>query len=120
MDYFYVGNGHKNKGLIDIFAKTKIKTSGKTALLVQAHEFFSQSKIIDESKAELSSMLGTELDLVLVGNLAPGVVLNVGYSTMFYSSSLQYLKNVANAKAASWGWAMISFKPTLFTNKTEN
>jgi hypothetical protein len=120
MDYFYVGNGHKNKGLIDLFAKTKIKTSSKTALQIHAHEFFSQAKIINEANEDLSSVLGTELDLVFVGNLTQGVTLNVGYSTFMSTKSLEAVKGMSNAKAASWGWAMIAFKPTLFTNKTDN
>jgi hypothetical protein len=120
MDYFYVGNGHKNKGLIDFFLKTKFKTGEKSAFNAHLHQFFSQSTITTESSEDLSSSLGTEIDLVYVLNLAPGVVLNVGYSTLFQTESLEYLKNVANPKSASWAWAMIGFKPTLFTTKKEN
>ena len=120
MDYFYVGNGHQNKGLIDLFAKTKIKTSSKTSLQLHAHEFLSQTTILNEVNEDLSSVLGTELDLVFVGNLAPGVMLNVGYSALMYTQSLESIKSISNAKAASsWGWAMIAFKPTLFTNQAE-
>jgi hypothetical protein len=36
---------------------------------------------------------------------------------MFYTESMEYLKGVTNGKPASWAWAMISFKPTLFTTK---
>lgn len=120
MDYFYVGNGHKNKGLVDFFLKTKFKTGEKSSLNAHAHQFFSQSSITTESSEDLSSSLGTEIDLVYVLNIAPGVVFNLGYSTLFQTESLEYLKNVANPKSASWAWAMIGFKPTLFTTKKEN
>ncbi|HPM31253.1 MAG TPA: alginate export family protein [Chryseolinea sp.] len=120
MDYFYVGSGHKNKGLVDFFAKAKIKTSAKSSLLIQAHEFLSQTKIETETSEDMSSTLGTEFDFVYVLNIAPSVVLNVGYSTMFYTESLEFLKDTPDPKAASWAWVMISFKPTLFTTKTEN
>jgi hypothetical protein len=39
---------------------------------------------------------------------------------MFNTSSLEYLKDTPDAKGASWAWMMISFKPTLFTTKSEN
>lgn len=117
MDYFYVGNAHANKGLIDIFAKAKFKTGAKSVVLAQAHEFLAQSEIISESE-EQSSTLGTELDLVYVLKIAPEVTLNVGYSQLFYTESLEIIKSVTDPKNASWGWAMITFKPTLFTTKT--
>lgn len=120
MDHFYVGNPHKNKGLVDLFAKAKFKTGSKSSLLVHGHQFFAQSEIITESSVDLSSTLGTEVDLVYVLNVAPGVVLNAGYSAMIHTESLEFAKGVPDAKTPSWGWAMISFKPTLFTTKTEN
>lgn len=120
MDYFYVGNAHKNKGLIDIFAKAKFKTGAKSSLLAHVHQFLTESKITTESNEDLSSTLGTELDLVYIQNIAPGVVLNVGYSRMFHTESLEFVKDVPDPKSASWAWVMIGFKPTLFTTKTEN
>lgn len=117
MDYFYVGNAHKNKGLIDAYVKGKFKTGEKSSLLVFVHEFMSESSIVTESSENLSPTLGTEVDLVYALNVAPGVGFNMGYSQMFYTDSMKYLKGVTNGKPASWAWAMISFKPTLFTTK---
>jgi choline-glycine betaine transporter len=67
----------------------------------------------------MSGALGTEVDLVYARNVAPGVVLNVGYSTMLSTSSLEYLKDTPDSKTASWAWVMLGFKPTLFTSKSE-
>ncbi len=118
MDYFYVGNAHQNKGLIDGFVKSKFKTGAKSSLLAHVHEFLSQSKIMNGDNTEMSARLGTEIDLVYVLNIAPGVILNAGYSHMFYTNSLESIKGVLDPKrSASWAWAMISFKPTLFTTK---
>jgi len=115
-----VGNAHKNKGLIDAFVKAKFKTGAKSSLLLHGHEFFAESPIVTNDNTEMSATLGTEVDLVYVATLAPGVVLNVGYSQMFQTKSLEFIKDVNNAKgSASWAWAMISFKPTLFTTRTE-
>jgi hypothetical protein len=119
MDYFYVGNGHKNKGLVDVFVKTRIKTGERSNVLAHLHQFFSQSTIVTEASDEMSSSLGTEIDLVYNFNITQGVVLNAGYSAMFFSNSLEYLKDSVDPKAASWAWLMIGFKPTLFTSKSE-
>ena len=121
MDYFYVGNPHQNKGLIDGFVKAKFKTGNKSSLLAHVHEFLAQSKIMNGDNTKMSSTLGTEVDLVYVLNIAPGVVLNAGYSHMFHTKSLETIKGVSDPKSsASWAWAMISFKPTLFTTKSES
>lgn len=119
MDYFYVGNSHQNKGLINAFAKSQFKTGASSSLLAHVHAFFSQSKIMNGDNTEMSSTLGTEVDLVYVLNAAPGVVLNLGYSQMFFTRSLESIKGVSDPRAcAAWAWAMISFKPILFTTKT--
>jgi len=120
MDYFYVGNGHKNKGLVDIYGKTKLKTGDKAALIVNLHEFISGTSVgVDESGSDYSSTLGTELDLVYNVNLAPSVNFKLGYSQMFYTESTEFLKNsVDPAKYAAWGWAMLTINPTLFTTKS--
>lgn len=119
MDYFYVGNAHMGKGIANAYAKAKFKTGEKSALHAHLHEFFSAAEIgPSESGSELSSTLGTELDLVYNLQVAPGVVLFVGYSQMFYTESLEHIKSSTDpSKNASWGWAMISFKPALFTTK---
>jgi hypothetical protein len=119
MDYFYVGNGHKNKGLVDVFVKTRIKTGERSNVLAHLHQFFSQSAIVTETSDEISSSLGTELDLVYNFNITQGVVLNAGYSAMFFTNSLEYLKDSVDPRAASWAWIMIGFKPTLFTTKSD-
>ena len=119
MDYFYVGNAHQNKGLINGFVKSKFKTGAKSSMLAHVHEFLSESRITNGENREMSSRLGTEVDLVYVLNAAPGVVLNVGYSQMFFTKSLESIKGVSDPRSnAAWAWAMISFKPILFTTKT--
>ncbi len=120
MDYFYVGNGHMNKGLIDIYAKAKFKTGEKSALLAHLHQFATASEIgVDGTGSKYSSSLGTELDLVYNVNLAKDVNLKLGYSQMFFSDSMEIVKASTDpSKNASWGWAMFTFKPTLFTTKS--
>lgn len=119
MDYFYVGNAHAGKGLADVFAQAKFKTSDHGALLTHVHEFLAATEIVSESAKTMSSTLGTEIDLVYAATLAPQVTLNVGYSQLFYTESLEIIKGVSNPKPAAWAWVMLTLKPTLFTTKSE-
>lgn len=119
MDYFYVGNGHQNKGLINGFIKSKFKTGIRSSFLAHVHQFIAESRIVNGDNSRLSSALGTEADLVYALNLTPGVVLHTGYSHLFFTDSLASIKTIEHPKnSAAWGWAMISFKSALFTTKT--
>lgn len=107
MDYFYVGNGHGNVGLINPYVKAKFKTGDKSLLLAHAHGFLSQQDIGD-------NYLGSELDLVYVNKLSQGVVLKVGMSGLIASDSMKGLKGVPTDTASSfntWSWVQIIFKP---------
>jgi len=117
MDYFYVGNAHANKGLVDINLKTKFKTGKKTALLIHVHQFFSHAKIPggETQSEDFSSNLGTEVDLVFNAILGENVKLVAGYSQMFQTGSLDQIKGKSDPKGIqNWAWAMLVLKPTLF------
>ncbi|WP_157638287.1 alginate export family protein [Flexithrix dorotheae] len=119
MDYFYVGNPHMNKGLVNPYLKTNFKLGGKSNLIAHIHYFQSAVGITNtETGEDLSKTLGQEIDLVYNLNLGKEVNLKVGYSQMFASESMEYVKSVANAKGSNnWAWVMLTIKPTLFTSK---
>ena len=81
MDYFYVGNGHSSKGLVDLNVKTNFKLGEKSNLLARAHYFMSPTDLLDpaDPTQTLSCALGTEIDLVLNSKLYKAVNLKVGY-----------------------------------------
>ncbi len=115
MDYFYVGNPHGNKGLQDIFIKTNFKTGEKSNLVVHLHEFISSAQILDGDSNELSSTLGTEIDLVYNLKVAKDVNFKLGYSQLFATDSMEALKGGDKSQLTNWAWAMLTIKPTLFT-----
>jgi hypothetical protein len=117
MDYFYVGNGHGNTGLIDLNLKAKVKTSEKTSLLIQGHQFLAQAKIPggETQGNDFSKNLGTEIDLVFNADLAPNIKMIVGYSQMLHTDSMNAIKGKSDTRGfQNWAWAMLVFKPTLF------
>ncbi|MDZ7608894.1 MAG: hypothetical protein U5K79_25715 [Cyclobacteriaceae bacterium] len=66
--------------------------------------------------ARTGSALGTEIDLVYTVTLGKDVKFNLGYSQMFATETLEAIKNAGNASSFNnWAWAMIAFKPQLFT-----
>ncbi len=123
MDYFYVGNGHSSKGLVDIFLKANFKLGEKSNLISHIHYFASPANIDDPANpgTNLSGSLGTEIDVVYVATLHKAVKLNIGYSQMFASDSMIEVKGGSGDTSVmnNWIWAMITFKPTLFKSKEE-
>lgn len=108
MDYFYVGNGHGNVGLINPYLKVKLKTGEKSTLMADVHGFMSAVELAS------GSYLGTELDLVFVSKLADGVTFKIGQSVLGATESMMGLKAVPVASGKSlntWSWAQIIFTP---------
>lgn len=128
MDYFYVGNPHgqvsgASSGLIDIHIKTKFKTGQKSSLAANLHYFASPVKIYKTFNTDgetYGSSLGTEVDLVYTVVLTKDVKFNLGYSQMFATETMEAVKNGGDKSATqNWAWAMIAFKPQLFTTAKE-
>lgn len=117
MDYFYVGNPHGNAGLIDVFFKAAFPFSKKVKALAHVHSFYSPTKVFDIAGEELSSGLGTEVDLVLNLNLSSSANLKMGYSQMFATSTMEAIKGGSKDEINNWAWLMLTFKPTLFKSK---
>ncbi|MGS2738152.1 alginate export family protein [Sinomicrobium sp. M5D2P17] len=109
MDYFYVGNHADNVGLNDIYAKYLFKFPGST-LLLKGHYFTSNA---DLSLGE-SHYLGTEFDLVFGKEIVKNVFLNVGYSHMFPSDSMQTVKGgISPDNTNNWAWVQLKITPKL-------
>ncbi|WP_109615843.1 alginate export family protein [Sediminitomix flava] len=118
MDYFYVGNAHGNVGLQDIYVKTKFKLGEKAgALIVHGHQFLGASEFTDTEGAVADASLGTEFDLVYARKLSKDVTLNVGYSQLFATESMEILKGGDSSQTQNWAWVMLTFKPQIFASK---
>ena len=122
MDYFYVGNGHGQKGnvtgLVDLYLKANFKLGTRSSLLAHLHHFESPVAVfkLTDMKQELGSRLGEELDLVFNQNVSPEFNFKLGYSHLLASSSLDALKGRNGQMNNQWAWAMLTFKPVLFKN----
>jgi hypothetical protein len=129
MDYFYVGNFHgqagggRTSGLIDIHFKTNFKLNQKSGLVANLHYFVSPVKIYEgpgTGGPTLNSALGTEIDLVYTLAIAKDIKMNIGYSQMFGTETMEAVKGGGDKSAFNnWAWAMIAFKPQFFTSAKE-
>ena len=126
MDYFYVGNYHgqvgrgMSSGLIDVQLKTNFKLGEKSNLAADVHYFASPANIYENrnpSENTYGSSLGTEIDLVYTLALTKDVKFNLGYSQMFATETMEAIKGGGDKSLMqNWAWAMIAFKPQLFTS----
>lgn len=124
MDYFYVGNPAaqmgKETGVFNPYLKFKFGLSPKTSLLAHVHEFLSPVKLYQNPELQegnVTSALGTEIDLVLNVNVSQEVNLKLGYSQLFATESMALIKGGNPDNLQNWAWAMFTFQPTLFRSK---
>lgn len=109
MDYFFVGNHFNTYGLNDYYIKTTTKFNPKSSLLVNLHAFTSNGKLINN----LSSYLGSEVDLVFTNKFNKMFMMNLGHSFMFGSRSMEVLKSVNTPKnLQTWSWIQLNFVPS--------
>ncbi|MBP1225237.1 alginate export family protein [Flavobacterium sp. 1355] len=116
MDYFYVGNHLNNVGLEDAFLKFNY-TVNKWQFSLSPHVFLAPSKVVTTLNEELDSYLGTEVDFMATFNFKKDIVLTGGYSQMFGSETLEFIKSGDASHTNNWAWLMISVNPRIFSWK---
>lgn len=114
MDYFYVGNHQNSVGLLDIYGRL-IYSKDKFNFTASPHFFSSTAEMIDAS-GSADKYLGTEVDLAAGYKFNKAVSMNIGYSQMFGTDSLEILKGGDSSRVQNWAWVMVNFNPTIFTS----
>ncbi|GGG99051.1 hypothetical protein GCM10011416_16620 [Polaribacter pacificus] len=112
MDYFYVGNHSNSVGLLDLYASISYQKNKFSAKIVP--HFFSAAEDMYNGNFILSRNLGTEIDTSVGYKFSNDIAFSGGYSKMFGSKSLEFLKGGDHKENNSWLWFMVVFKPTLF------
>ena len=107
MDYFYVGSNVGGLGLQDIYASFKYKKD-KFSANATLHIFSTNGSLMD---VDLSKSLGSELDFTFGYKFNKYVNLSAGYSQMFSTESLRFIKGGASGESNNWVWMMFTFKP---------
>lgn len=116
MDYFYVGNHLNSVGLQDAYLKLNYNIK-KWQFALIPHVFTAPNKVINAANEELDSYLGTEVDFTAGFNFKKDITLTGGYSQMFGSKTLEFLKAGDAGHTNNWAWLMISVNPRIFSWK---
>jgi hypothetical protein len=116
MDYFYVGGGHLNNvGLQDAFLKLNYNVN-KWQFALIPHVFLSAADVITPVE-KLDLYLGTEIDATFGYNFKKDIMVSGGYSQMFGSKTLEFLKAGDAGHTNNWAWMMVSVNPRIFSWK---
>lgn len=111
MDYFYVGNHMNNVGLNDLYFKWACSRFKNVQWNLHIHYFGANAKLPND----LKSYLGTEADFDLTYTVNPMTKITFGYSHMFASESLEFLKQNGSYKATNhWAYLMVAITPKFF------
>ncbi len=119
MDYFYVGNHINNVGLIDINTPI-IYTKNKFSAMLIPHFFSAQGTILNNDNSVADAYLGTEIDFTIGYKVYKNINLNLGYSQMFATESMEIIKGGSKDETNNWAWVMVTFKPTFFNKSFKN
>jgi hypothetical protein len=115
MDYFYVGGRHLNSvGLIDGFFKVKYNFNPKYWINVNTHYFMAAADVLDPTEIDptaADSFLGIEVDFTLGMVLNPSFSIQAGYSQMFASETMEYLRGGDRNAINNWGYVMLVYRP---------
>jgi hypothetical protein len=118
MDYFYVGTGSPAQGLQNAFFKTKY-TAKTYSIACDVHQFALANKL---SNTSLDKNLGTELDLVANYILNTYTIIELGYSTMAATKTLEYVKRgtVGLAdRSPQWAYLSINIRPDFLAERSK-
>ncbi|WP_417942455.1 alginate export family protein [Flavobacterium sp. RS13.1] len=120
MDYFYTANGFGKQGLLNYFFKIKYNAKDNLTFALDVHGFEAANTLSNGAGGELSSYLGTELDLTVKYNLTKMINIEGGYSIMKATNSMASaaVKNVANADLTpQFAYIMLNIKPNFLAKK---
>lgn len=123
MDFFYVGTGSPVGGLKNAFFKTKYVANPNLFLTADFHNFALAAPVkngLDVNSGKLPSQLGTEIDVLLNYNLNKFVNVELGYSHLQATNSLEYTKVGTMDKtrhSANWAYLMLNIRPDFFYTK---
>lgn len=116
MDYFYAGNHTNSVGLNDFYIKGLV-SGPKVFYGIALHYFVAAADVMDDSATSplevASAKLGTEIDFTINYNISNGISIQGGYSQMFATKSLEYIKNVVDEsnQANNWTYLMVMVRP---------
>ncbi|MCC6600237.1 MAG: alginate export family protein [Crocinitomicaceae bacterium] len=117
MDYFTrFPSDVKGAGLINPYMFIFYDFTPSVTLRSDFHLFFLQNKYFVNSKV-IDPYLGFENDIKFNFRVSKEVMLEIGYSWMAATRSMEYIRGGDSALFPQWAYVMFSVNPTLFSTK---
>jgi hypothetical protein len=117
LDYFTNIPVHtKGAGLINPFFKVDFQLNKKIILKADYHYFALQNNLIDNNNQTIDKYLASEIDLSVQFKISNYADFQIGYSTMFATESMEFIKDGSHKEPIHWGWVMLTVKPVFFTS----
>ena len=110
MDYFYASTfANGAPGLSDTQVGVAYKVTNPLKLALNYHYFATGVKL-----EGLNRTLGSEIDFQLDWKIQKDISISAGYSTMFGSSTMDYVKGGNHKSYQDWGWISLNVNPQMF------
>ena len=103
----------KNGGLIDPYFYVDYKLNEKIGFSSNFHYFASAQNLV-KSGESLNKTLGFEHDILFNYNPHKIIGLEIGYSYLLPTESLEYIKNTTTNKFNQWAYVQLTIKPEFF------
>jgi hypothetical protein len=121
LDYFTNIPEHtRGAGLVNPFVNFSYKLNETTILKADYHFFSTYGNLLDESYEVINKYLGSEIDFGVQLTFSKTMDLQFGYSTMFATKSMEFLKGGSHKEPIHWGWVMLTVKPVFFTSEAQS
>jgi hypothetical protein len=112
MDYFInIPTDTKSRGLINPYLRLGYATSKTTNLQLDCHHFLLANEDYTRP-TKISKNLGNELDLTIEYKASTIMNLQIGYSMMFATSNMEYLKGGNSSNYNGWAFIMLKLSPS--------
>lgn len=124
MDYFYLSSPHNNKGLWDSYVNLNFASGKDLNMQLALHHFETAVDVSNYEGEKASRNLGNEADFTLNYKVMKEVKISGGYSQMFATESMKYVKNILPGQKMkdfqNWVWFSVNINPEIliFQHKT--
>ncbi len=120
MDYFLsFPSDTKGRGLRDAYARLKIKASDKFSAAVDVHNL-SLAHAIPSGINNTHKNIGSEVDLLTEYLPSADISLQLGYSVMLATKTMEALKGGNKNNYNYWAFAMLKVSPVFFKHTFKN
>jgi len=117
LDYFTNIPVHtKGAGLVNPYFKVNFQLNDKIILRADYHYFALQNNLVGNKNQTIDKYLASEIDLSMQYNISDQANIQFGYSTMFATESMEFIKGGSHKEPIHWGWVMLTVKPVFFSS----